>query len=164
MSHKSLGYRTYTKGYQKNFPTIKIYWPAYSYGDWVTLCSAHTDGWIGLIVGSYNASDNSYEGLVIDQQISLYNTCAYYWNIGPINTNNSGFPLSAMTPVDSSHWYARAVGGSVHADGRFGIQWYIKYIIKRSLYKVVIRRLDVLYMSCKTSDHLDRIRYHTADY
>lgn len=95
--------------------------PAYSatWGTWCVLADAHTDGWIGLFVGSYNVSDNSYAGTIIDQKNSLFSDDSWWSGIGWRESTNSGYPLSAMFPVDNAHWYAIWVwsGGRIAADG-----------------------------------------------
>ena len=90
-----------------------------SWGTWCAWASAHTDGWIGLFIGSYNASDNSYAGTIIDQKTELFSDDSWWSGVGRQNLSNSGFPLGNMIPVDNAHWYALWVwsGGRIDADG-----------------------------------------------
>jgi hypothetical protein len=94
--------------------------PAFT-NSWLTacvMCSAHSDGWIGLNVGRYNLS-GGFDATVVDQRISLWSDDSWWSGVGPIAGSNSGFPLFAQMNVDSSHWYALWVwcGGSVSACG-----------------------------------------------
>lgn len=86
------------------------------WGTWCALASAHTDGYIGLLVVSYNTSDNSYASTIIDQRIALFSDDSWFHGIGLLQSRNSGYPLSAMFPVDNAHWYAIWIVSSGHID------------------------------------------------
>jgi hypothetical protein len=93
--------------------------PAINY-NWFDICafdSTHSDGFLGLYVGSYNLS-GGFAGAPVNQQISLWNDSSW-WSGGSDSGGNSGYPLSAQFNVDSSHWYALWVwcGGNIQADG-----------------------------------------------
>jgi hypothetical protein len=82
--------------------------PAYTatWGTWCAQADAQTDGWIGLYVGSYNMSDDSFAGDVIDQKYTLFSDTSFWRGIGGHESRNSGYPVSAQFPVDNAHWYA----------------------------------------------------------
>lgn len=90
----------------------------YGWGDWCVMDGAHTDGWIGLIVGRYNLS-GGFDSWVVNQRINLWNDDSWWSGTGWRTGTNSGYPLDAWFTVDSSHWYAMWVwcGGDVSADG-----------------------------------------------
>lgn len=90
----------------------------FGWGDWCDLDGAHTDGWIGLIVGCYNLS-GGLDGWSIDQMINLWSDDSWWSGTGWQTGSNSGYPLDAWFSVDSSHWYAMWIwcGGDVSADG-----------------------------------------------
>jgi hypothetical protein len=78
------------------------------YGIIALIALLRTESWIGLYAEQYNVSDNSFAGAIIDQRSNrVFNLDAFYfYNVAGRNFSNSGFPLSAMIPVDSAHWYS----------------------------------------------------------
>ncbi len=90
----------------------------FGWGDWCTLDGAHTDGWIGLIVGRYNLS-GGFDAWAVNQTINLWSDDSWWSGTGWQTGTNSGYPLNAWFTVDSSHWYAMWIwcGGDISADG-----------------------------------------------
>jgi hypothetical protein len=89
--------------------------PSLNYG-WESLNvldSSHTRAYFGLHVEAYTLSD-VYVQTVIDQHIILWDSTG-----GQDRGSNSGYPLSASTPVDSDHYYDIWVlaYGDAEADG-----------------------------------------------
>lgn len=101
--------------------TLQI-WSSPAYADqWYDICSfdsAHTDGWIGLYVASYDLT-GAPTGAVVDQQVSLWSDSSW-WSGGTGQGSNAGFGLYAPPiQVDHDHQYVIWVwaGGDVSAQG-----------------------------------------------
>ena len=93
--------------------------PTFSSG-WATWCffnSAHSDGWIGLYVGSYDLS-GGFAGAPVSLQFSLWSENVFFPD-GPGNGGVGTMPLRANLSVDSNHYYAIWVwcGGSASGVG-----------------------------------------------
>ncbi|GEJ59096.1 hypothetical protein [Anaeromyxobacter diazotrophicus] len=90
----------------------------FGWGDWCVLDGAHTDGWLGLIVGRYNLS-GGLDGWSVDQQLDLWSDDSWWSGTGWQTGSTSAHPLDAWFTVDSSHWYALWVwcGGDISAAG-----------------------------------------------
>jgi hypothetical protein len=102
-------------------PTELQVWSTPSFNfDWWTICafaSAHSDGWIGLRVDSYNLA-GALVGTPVYQKSSLWWDDSW-WSGASNAGSNSGYPLYARLTVDQQHWYAIRVwgGASVSAAG-----------------------------------------------
>jgi hypothetical protein len=101
--------------------TLQV-WSSPAYTDqWYDICSfdsAHTDGWIGLYVASYDLT-GAPTGALVNQQISLWSDSSW-WSGGTGQGSNSGFGLYAPPiQVDQDHQYVIWVwaGGDVSAQG-----------------------------------------------
>jgi len=83
--------------------------------------NAHSDGWLGIFVGSY-AVAGGYAGTLIDERLKLWDFNSGWFDHPESQTGISGFPLSAWLPVDRSHGYTIWVwcGGSIASDGFYG--------------------------------------------
>jgi hypothetical protein len=81
--------------------------PAFTYDFFTTyyLASANAGGFFGLYVGEYDLNGQFIQG-VVDQQIS-------YSGLG----ESSGFPLVAMIPADSEHYYVVWVWTGISISG-----------------------------------------------
>ncbi|MGA8655265.1 MAG: hypothetical protein WB586_03885 [Chthoniobacterales bacterium] len=95
--------------------------PAFNddWGDWCNFDSAHTDGWIGLYVGSYDLT-GAPTGAVVDQQVTLWSDDSWWSGTGEQTGSNSAFGLYAPPiQVDQDHQYEIWVwcGGDVSAAG-----------------------------------------------
>ena len=77
---------------------------SFSWEEFCTLDSAHTDGFIGLYAASYDWAGN-FTATVVDQMISLWSNNSW-WNDANGGNSNRAFPLSASFQVDPDHWYA----------------------------------------------------------
>jgi hypothetical protein len=94
--------------------------------DWDTagaLASAHSDGWIGMLVERFNL-DGFPSGVVIDQRMVLWSDDSWWTGAGFFDGSNSGFPLFAQFPVDNQHFFHIWVrcGGSISSAGWAG--WF----------------------------------------
>ncbi|MDE3136651.1 MAG: hypothetical protein KGL59_08750 [Acidobacteriota bacterium] len=89
-------------------PAFQYLWDSSNFLD-----SSHTGAFIGIYVGEYTLGGDFVQA-VVDQQISLWNSGG-----GSDQGANSGYPLFASTPVDTSHFYEIWVwsGGDAEADG-----------------------------------------------
>jgi hypothetical protein len=101
--------------------TLQV-WSSPAYTDqWYDICSfdsAHTDGWIGLYIASYDLT-GAPTGALVDQQVSLWSDSSW-WSGGTGQGSNSGFGLYAPPiQVDQDHQYVIWVwaGGDVSAQG-----------------------------------------------
>ena len=106
---------------QPDCPTQLQVWstPAFNF-NWWTICafaSAHSDGWIGLRVDTYNLA-GALVGTPVYQKNSLWWDDSW-WSGASNSGSNSGYPLYARLTVDKDHWYAIRVwcGGTVSAAG-----------------------------------------------
>jgi hypothetical protein len=94
---------------------------------WMTLCAwanAHSDGWVGLTVESFDLAGFP-TGAVVDQQLSQWWDDSWWAGAGTFTGSHSAFPLAAQCAVDNQHFYHVWVrfGGTVAAAGwsyRFG--------------------------------------------
>ena len=75
--------------------------------------NSHTHAFVGLYVGQYTL-EGQFIQAVVDQQIPVWDSGG-----GSGQGTDSGFPLLAVTPVDSDHFYEIWVwaGGDAEADG-----------------------------------------------
>lgn len=94
--------------------------------DWNTssvFASAHSDGWIGLLVERFNL-DGFPAGVLVDQRIFLWSNDSWFAGAGFFNGSNSGFPLATQFAVDNQHFYHIWVrcGGSLASAGWAG--WF----------------------------------------
>jgi hypothetical protein len=106
---------------QPDCPTELQVWttPSFNFA-WWTICafaSAHSDGWIGLRVDTYNLA-GALVGTPVYQKNSLWWDDSW-WSGASNSGSNSGYPLYARLTVDRDHYYAIRVwcGGSVSAAG-----------------------------------------------
>jgi hypothetical protein len=92
-----------------------------SWYDYAYFSSSHSDGFIGLYVGSYD-DNGQFTGAVVNQQQTLWNDDSHLGSSGNHEDTNSGYSLSANCWVDSGHQYIIWVwaGGRAAADQVFG--------------------------------------------
>jgi hypothetical protein len=99
--------------------------PSFSYM-WDTFCwhsSTHSDGFVGLYVGSYTLA-GGFDGARIDQKSYLWSDDSWWYGTSGQGTN-SGFPVSAQLNVDSNHYYAIWVWcGGRDTSGGDGFLWF----------------------------------------
>jgi hypothetical protein len=76
---------------------------AFSWEEFCSLDSAHTDGFIGLYAASYDWAGN-FTATVVDQMISLWSNNSW-WDDANGGNSNRAYPLSANFQVDPDHWY-----------------------------------------------------------
>jgi hypothetical protein len=88
--------------------------------------SGQIDGWIGLYVRAYNM-DRSSAGAVLRQQNYLYSEHVSWLDSFETDFATTGYPISAMIPVDDSHMYTVWVwtGTFVSSGGKGLLYWCI---------------------------------------
>ena len=93
----------------------------FSWEEYCTLSSAHSDGFIGLFAASYDWGGN-FTATLVDQMFSLWSNNSW-WNDANGKGGSEGFSLSANLLVDPDHWYALWVWcGSNDSDGGYS-EW-----------------------------------------
>ncbi len=99
------------------------------WGTWSRFESAHTEGWIGLYAAAFNASDNSFAGVALNQKLLLFTQDAHFLRPafslpGDKTESNPALPLHASLHVGGGldYWYAIVVrcGGYTSAAGWSG--------------------------------------------
>jgi hypothetical protein len=90
---------------------------AESWYDYAYFAASHSNGFIGLYVGSYDDNWN-FTGALVHQQHSLWSDDSHLSDSGHHEKTNPGYSLNATCNVDSSHQYVIWVwtGGRAAAD------------------------------------------------
>jgi hypothetical protein len=93
-------------------PALSWEWWTYNVFD-----SSHSDGWIGLYVGSYDMNGTQYTH--VDQRVNLWDESHSFLASPDGAGSNSGFPLTETQFINSDSFYEVWVwcGGSASADG-----------------------------------------------
>jgi hypothetical protein len=76
----------------------------FSWEEYCTFASAHSDGFIGLFAASYDWAGN-FSGTVVDKMFPLWSNDSW-WNDASGSGSSDGFSLAANFQVDPDHWYA----------------------------------------------------------
>jgi hypothetical protein len=94
--------------------------PAVNWQWWIDCAfdSGHSDGWIGIYVGSYDFNGTQYTH--IDQRTTLWNEDRSFIAFAGDSGSNSGMPLSETQFINSNSFYEVWVwcGGSVSGAGQ----------------------------------------------